>query len=91
MKIKFASKVIMFEETLGFLNAIIFYYSRQKFAPLQWKVLEAQMWAITKIVTFALNPIISTCVLNQSKGHWLLLNVLIIAITLIVNMEVKLL
>jgi hypothetical protein len=49
------------------------------------------MWAIVEVVTFALNPIVSTCVLNQSRGHWLLSNTLTITITLNMNMEVELL
>ncbi len=49
------------------------------------------MWAIVEVVTFALNPVISTCVLNQFEGHWLLSNALAIIVILIMNMEVKLL
>ncbi len=49
------------------------------------------MWVVVEVVTSTLNPIISTCVLNQSKGHWLLSNTLTIAITLTMNMEVELL
>jgi hypothetical protein len=49
------------------------------------------VWVVVKEVTFALNPIVSTCVLNQSRGHWLLLDTLTITVTLIMNMEIKLL
>jgi hypothetical protein len=44
-----------------------------------------------EVVTFALNPVISTCVLNQFDGHWLLSNALAIIIILIMNMEIELL
>ncbi len=49
------------------------------------------MWGDVEVVTFALNPIVSTCKLNQSRGHWLLPITLTITITLIMNMEIKLL
>ncbi len=57
---------------------------------LQHRVLKAQVWAVAKVVTFALNLIVSTCVLNQSKGHWLSLDALPIIITLTMNMEIEL-
>jgi hypothetical protein len=49
------------------------------------------VWAVIEVVTSTLNPIISTCVLNQFRGNWLLSNTLTITITLIMNMEVELL
>ncbi len=49
------------------------------------------MWAIVEAFTFALNPIVSACVLNQLGGHWLLSNALTTIIILTMNMEVKLL
>jgi len=49
------------------------------------------MWAIAKVITFTLNLIVSTYVMNESKDHSLLLNVLTIIITLIMDMEVALL
>jgi hypothetical protein len=49
------------------------------------------VWAIVEALTFALNPIVSTCVLNQLGGHWLLSNALTIIIILTMTMEVKLL
>ncbi len=52
--------------------------------------LKAQVWAIAKIITFALNLVVSACVFNQSKGHQLLLNALTTTITFIANMEAKL-
>jgi hypothetical protein len=48
------------------------------------------VWVVVEAITFALNFVISTCVLNQSKGQWML-NALIIVITLTMNMEVDLL
>jgi hypothetical protein len=49
------------------------------------------MWAIVQVVTSYLNHVVSTCAMNQSRGHWLLLNALTIVITLPINMEAKLL
>jgi hypothetical protein len=57
---------------------------------LQHRILKAQVWVVAKVVTFALNLIVSTCVLNQSKGHWLLLDALTIIIILTMNMEIEL-
>jgi hypothetical protein len=57
---------------------------------LQQKMPKAQVWVVVKVVTFCLNRIVSTFVMNQSRGHWLLLDALTIVITLIVNMEATL-
>ncbi len=41
-----------------------------------------------EVVINCLNPMVTTsCVMNQSKGHWLLSDALAIAINLIVAME----
>jgi hypothetical protein len=58
---------------------------------LQQRMQKAQVWAIVEAVTFCLNPFVSTYVTNQSRGHWLLLDILTTTITLIVSMEVELL
>jgi len=58
---------------------------------LQQRMPKAQVWAVVEVVTSCLNPIVSTCVMNQSRGHWLLSNALTIVIALIVNMETTLL
>jgi hypothetical protein len=42
------------------------------------------MWAIAKVVTTCLNMVVIAYVLNQSKGHWLLFDALVIVINLIV-------
>jgi hypothetical protein len=68
-KTKFASKVIMCEETLEFKQAIITCYGKQNTVTLQQKVLKAQMWAIVEVTTPCLNLVVPTCVKNQSHGH----------------------
>ncbi len=54
---------------------------------LQQRVLKTQVWVIVKILIHFLNPIVTTCVMNQSKGDWLLLDALATIINLIVVME----
>jgi hypothetical protein len=49
------------------------------------------VWAIVEVVTFTLKLVVFTYVMNQSRGHWLLLHALTIAITLTMEMEVQLL
>jgi hypothetical protein len=39
-------------------------------------------WHICQIVVNCLSPIITTCVRNQSRGHWLLSDVLHFAISM---------
>ncbi len=55
------------------------------------RFLKAQVWVVVEVITFALNHVVLTCVLNQSRGHWLLFNTLTTCVTLIVKMETKLL
>jgi formylmethanofuran dehydrogenase subunit E-like metal-binding protein len=69
IKIRFASKVIMFEKTLEFNQAIITYYGKQKIITSYQRVLKAQLWAITKAITSCLNHVVMACVMNQSCGH----------------------
>jgi hypothetical protein len=68
IKTRFTSKVIMFEETLELKVVILLNYGRQKTLSLQ-QLPKAQVWAITKIDTMSLNPMVTACVLNQSRGH----------------------
>jgi hypothetical protein len=70
VQIKFASKVIMFEKTLRFNQAIIIYYARQKTIILQHNIVpNAQVWAITKAITSCLNLMVLACVMNQFHSH----------------------
>jgi hypothetical protein len=66
IKTKFASKVIMFEKTLEFKQAIITCYKGQKTIVLQQKVVKAQVWVVAKVITSTLNHVVTTCVINQS-------------------------
>jgi hypothetical protein len=69
MKTKFENKVTMFEKTLKFKQGILLCYGRQKTLTLQQEVFKAQVWAIVEVVTHYLNPMVTTCMLNQFKGH----------------------
>jgi len=50
VKTKFASKVILFQETLEYQNAINFCYGRQETLELQGCVSNAWTWAIRKVI-----------------------------------------
>ncbi len=52
---------------------------------------KAQVRAIAKAITSTLNHVVYACVMNQSRGHWLLSNALTISITIIMEMEAQLL
>jgi hypothetical protein len=45
------------------------------------------VWAIAETVTMRLSLVVITHVMNQSRGHWLLYDALVITINLIVAME----
>ncbi len=45
------------------------------------------MWAIVETIIVCLNLVVITCVLNQSRGHWILFDVLVIEINVIMAME----
>jgi hypothetical protein len=49
------------------------------------------MWVIAEAITSTLNLIVFACVMNQSRGHWLLLDALTITITFTMEMEAQLL
>jgi hypothetical protein len=76
VKTIFTCKVIIFEKTIDFKNAIIFCYGRQRRIALKLIILKAQVWAIVEAVTSTLNLVIFACVMNQSRGHRLLSNAL---------------
>jgi hypothetical protein len=89
IKIRFASKVIMFKETLKFNQTISIYYGKQKIIASQQKVLKAQLWAIIKAITSCLNHVVMACVVNQSCGHYQLLDILTTTMTIIIKLQVE--
>jgi hypothetical protein len=48
------------------------------------------VWAIAEVVIICLNPMVTKCVMNLCKRHWLLSYVLATAINLIMAMEIEL-
>jgi hypothetical protein len=81
----------MFKENLDFENAIIHYYGKKKFIVLKQIISKAQVLAIAEAITSILNHVVFACVMNQSRGHWLLLDALTLTITFIMEMEAQLL
>jgi hypothetical protein len=81
----------MFEKTLDFENAIIHCYGKQKCIALKRIISKAQVLAIVEAITSTLNHVVSTCVMNQSRGHWLLSDALTLTITFTMEMEAQLL
>jgi hypothetical protein len=54
---------------------------QKKSIVLQQRLPKAQVWAIDEVITSTLNPVVLACVMNYSKGHWLLLDALTTIIT----------
>ncbi len=47
------------------------------------------VWKITNAITNVLNLVVIACVMNKSRGYWLLFDVLITYIVPTVNMEAE--
>ena len=71
VKIIFASKVVLFQETQEYADAISICYRRQSLK-LQARVPSGMTRATTITVTQTLNLVVQQCVLNQTRGYWLL-------------------
>jgi hypothetical protein len=56
---------------------------------LQQKVCKVKVQATTKAITNVVNSIVTSCVMNQSKGHSLLFVALTTSIALTICMEVE--
>ncbi len=52
------------------------------------KILKDEVWKITNAITSVLNLVVIACVMNKSRGHWLLFDVLTYIVPT-VNMEAK--
>ncbi len=44
----------------------------QNFVKINARVPPLLTWHICHIIVDSLGPVVSTCILNQSRGHWLL-------------------
>ncbi len=90
IKTRFANKIIISKENLEFKQTTLFCYGRHNTLTLQQKILKAQVHAIIEVVIQGLNFMVTTCVMNYSKGHQLLSNALVSIINLIIDMKYKL-
>jgi hypothetical protein len=70
VKTRFAFKVVLFQETQEYADAINICYRRQS-QKLQAHVPSVMAWATTRIVTQTLHLVVQQCVLNQTRGYWL--------------------
>jgi hypothetical protein len=61
-------------------------YGRQV-THLQARVPNGQTWAIAHIMIKTLLPMVIQCILNQSNGFWLLSDALLVAFTLVSNLQ----
>jgi len=86
-KKKFASKVILFQEALQFKETIILCYNMQNFVRMNAKVAPPLTWHICHIIVAYIGLVVSICILNQSRGHWLLSDALNFAISM--NLKFK--
>ncbi len=77
----------MFQEALQFCFAIVFYYSKHIVLRASGRVPPPRIWQISQIIVDCLSPIVSTCVLNQSHGHWLFSDVLHSAISMSLKLK----
>ncbi len=76
----------MFQEALQFCSTIVFYYSKQIIVRVISRMPPPLTWHIFQIIMDFFSPIVSTCVLNWSCGHWLLSD----ALHCIISMSLKL-
>ena len=79
--------MVLFQETLAYRNAITLCYARQASTQLQSRVPLAIHWAVAKAVSDVLSPVVSQCVINQTRGYWLLSDAIIAAMSIATMME----
>jgi len=84
---KFASKIILFQKALQFRVVIVLCYSQQTVVRVIGHVPPTLTWHIYQIIINVLSLVINACVLNQSRGHWLLFDALNVIITM--NLKLK--
>jgi hypothetical protein len=72
VKIKFASRIILFQKTLTYQNANSICYGWQQPLHLQFGIPNCQNWFIVQAIINTLMLVVKQGVLNQSQGYWLL-------------------
>ncbi len=83
---KFASKIILFQKVLQFKDVIMHCYSKQSLMKMITRVPPPLTWHICQIFVDCFSLVVTTCVLNQSRGHWLLSG----ALHFVISMNLKL-
>ena len=86
VKTRCASKMVLFQETQEYADAISMCYKRQSLK-LQARVLSGMTWATTRTVTQTHNRVVQQCEQNQTRGYWLLSNRL--AVTFRMSIELQ--
>ncbi len=89
MKIKFVSKLILFQKTLEYHDVINLCDGRQKNLRLQGRVLDAHTWVVCKVVAKIMFLVVKQCILNQTQGYWLLFDALNVTLSLSVCMQIR--
>jgi hypothetical protein len=89
VKTRFATKVIWFQETFKYRDAINLCYGRQETLELQGRVPDAQMWAVCKALIETMLLVVKQCILNQTHGYWLISNALHVAFSINVSMQME--
>lgn len=86
IKGRFAAKVILFQEALEYQHAFSLCLPHQ-INDLLFEVPSLETWAVAKAVTDALTPVLQRCVINQTKGYWLLSDALATALGLCIQLH----
>jgi hypothetical protein len=64
MKIMFVNKMILFQETVEYWDAINFRFGRQETLELQGRIMDAHTWVICKGITKTIIHVVKQCILN---------------------------
>jgi hypothetical protein len=87
---KFASKVMLFQKTLQYCEAIDNYYNRKTTIMISACVSHPFTWHVAQIVVNVFSHVVSACVLNQYCAHWFLSDAFHFAITMNTKLMEKL-
>jgi hypothetical protein len=68
VKIRFASKVFIFQETIEFKHVIALCYGSQQSLTLQGCVPNPQVWIVTQVVDI-LGLVVQQCMFNHIQGY----------------------
>jgi hypothetical protein len=71
---------------LEYASAINICYRKQSLA-LQARVPDGLTWAVARVVTETLNPVVEQCILNQTRAFWLLSDALVSAMLISMKLQ----